>query len=152
MPTEASDHETRLSTSRRWRLQFPLRTLLLVVAVAAVIVAVWSYATAPSADELMYRRLHRSIRAGQSLQEVEAMLGRGQRIKANAAPSYLDQQIADKWNGDGIRTSDEFLCYESDDANGNTWLYYFQFRNGQLINFDHREYATYHEPVVSAIQ
>lgn len=151
-PRDNDDASQRTATTGCWRSPFAVWTFLLTAGAAVTVFAGWLLLSMPSEDQLMYRRLFESVRTGQTTEQVQETLGGGTLLTSHAVPQYLDQQIADKWEGDRIRENDEFLYYAADDANGNTWDYYLQFRESLLINFDHREYSTYDEAVTSVVQ
>ena len=93
----------------------------------------------------MCERLYEFVRIGQSMDEVQAALGQGQRIGSDEVPGSIANLIARRWPSTTIEESDEFLFYEAQHTKGSRDQHYLQFRGGKLINFDERGYESYPE-------
>jgi len=85
--------------------------------------------------ESLFATLHNEIRAGDSIQRVETLLGKRQISRSHERLLIMARnkaQLSPRKHPSGVRNDDEFVgfCY------GNTAAIFLQFREGRLINFD----------------
>jgi len=126
----------RKLSPRRW-----IVAIVLVVTTCAVIFAVSSahskarhYRKHMDAESL-FAVLREEVRPGDSIQRVEALLGKGQVSRKHkwlvASVRAAAQRFPQTYQS-GVETDDEFLGY----CYGNTEAIFLQFRERRLINFD----------------
>jgi hypothetical protein len=89
--------------------------------------------------ESLLKVLREEVSPGDSLEEVQSLLGPGAVLSNPEDHRQTLRELADRSPErypDGIEESDEFLVYPTRVG----WVEVLQFRNGRLINFNPRQY------------
>lgn len=94
----------------------------------------------------LYQVLHKQVRSGESLENVQSLLGRGEESspRTRAAVERFARKHETQYP-DGYQESDQLVDYPIEGG----WLT-LQFRSGQLVNFRPGDFARY-EPMRGAV-
>ena len=91
---------------------------------------------------IIHEALHESVHPGDSMQEVQAVLGSGQLLKQPNDMLQMAIQVTlanREYYPEGVDAQDQFILYKI----GDNEELYLQFRNDQLINHNPEHYAEY---------
>ena len=97
--------------------------------------------------ESLFKVMHESVRAGDSLEQVHKLLGPGQEAdqRSREAVRKLARKCPDKYP-DGVTEGDQILVWPM----GQDAAMQLAFRDGKLLNHNPSDYAVY-EPMISAV-
>jgi len=102
-------------------------------------------------DRRIWQAMHRQVRNGDALSQVQTVLGPGS-ISSGVKASRLSRDILlQDTPGSEIRPGDAILTYKTTDAEGRECQYFLHFRDNVLINHDPQRYSN-EPPVISTIQ
>jgi hypothetical protein len=133
---------------REWLLPVVLVSGLLICCVLGFVqFEKWVERRRPAA-EVFYEKAMAKLQRGTSIKEVAQLFGESKVLTRDDVPGWVVSLIVDPraniYNPDGIESEDKFLHYSVTAASGNNEEWYFQFRNGKLVNHEPTLYpATY---------
>lgn len=139
---KASDTESE-SFRRQFLGKFGLRRVFVAVGCAVVILIGFSWLNHSNSESLSFTEIVvGELTAGSSIDDVRQLLGKSEILEIGNVPSWAkswDERSQDYFPA-GVQSGDTFLHYfVPNEAGSDEW--YFQFRDGKLVNFDPAWYA-----------
>jgi len=97
--------------------------------------------------ESLFKVMHESVRAGESIEQAQKLLGPGQEAnqEAREAVRKLARKCPDKYP-DGVTEGDQILAWPM----GQDGAILLEFRDGKLLNHNPSDYVAY-KPMISAV-
>lgn len=133
---------TTPSASGTYRSRLRLRTLLAGIAVVAVVVGAWALIRTWCAWNyshlVIFETLHERIENGDSVDDVQRLLGPGEPVSDPSLPARIAEAYPDRYP-QGVEQGDRFLLYKLRTG----LLVYLQFRDRRLVNHVAEDYAQY---------
>jgi hypothetical protein len=118
---------------RRW-YQYSLATLLVAVALAAVLLSTYhTYVKLTEPASSVFFRNWQTIHNGEKIDRVQAVLGLARAPEDTSRIVDFIRSHPDRYP-DGLEKGDRFLLYEIPHGRTCTMTVYVQFRNDHLVN------------------